>query len=57
MSKSINQICSNCIMDTTDPDITFDERGFCDYCRNFYENIQPNWHANEQGEKELAENN
>jgi N-acetyl sugar amidotransferase len=40
-------------MDTTDPHITFDERGWCDYCRNFYENIQPNW-RNGQGEEELA---
>ena len=47
------QICTNCIMDTTDPDITFDERGWCDYCRNYYENILPNWHPNEQGEKEI----
>ncbi len=54
MSEATYQICSNCIMDTTDPDITFDERGWCDYCRNFYENIQPNWHPNEQGEKLLA---
>ena len=54
MSKRPYQICSNCIMDTTDPDITFDERGWCDYCRNFYENIKPNWHPNDQGEKELA---
>jgi N-acetyl sugar amidotransferase len=48
------QICSNCIMDTTDPDITFDERGWCDYCRNYHENILPNWHPNEKGEKMLA---
>ena len=41
-------------MDTTDCNITFDERGFCDYCRNFYENIQPNWNTNEKGENELA---
>lgn len=41
-------------MDTTDPNITFDERGWCDYCRNFYEKIQPNWHPNYQGEKVLA---
>jgi N-acetyl sugar amidotransferase len=41
-------------MDTTDPDITFDERGWCDYCRNYYTNIQPNWHPNEKGEKMLA---
>ena len=54
MSQSKYQICSNCIMDTTDPDITFDERGWCDYCRNFYENILPNWHTNDQGEKELS---
>jgi N-acetyl sugar amidotransferase len=41
-------------MDTTDPDITFDERGWCDYCRNYYDNILPNWHPDEQGEKILA---
>ena len=54
MSQSIYQICSNCIMDTTDPDITFDESGWCDYCRNYYENILPNWHTDDHGEKELA---
>ena len=54
MSQSKYQICSNCIMDTTDPDIAFDERGWCDYCRNFYENILPNWYPNEQGAKMLA---
>ena len=48
------RVCSNCIMDTTDPNISFDERGFCDYCRNFYANIQPNWHTDGQGERELA---
>ena len=48
------QICSNCIMDTSDPNITFDERGWCDYCRNYYENILPNWHPDEKGEKMLA---
>jgi N-acetyl sugar amidotransferase len=41
-------------MDTTDPDITFDDRGWCDYCRNYHENILPNWHPDEEGEKELA---
>jgi N-acetyl sugar amidotransferase len=47
------QICSNCIMDTTDPKITFDENGLCDYCHNYYDNILPNWHPNEDGEKIL----
>ena len=48
------QICSNCIMDTTDPNISFDERGWCDYCRNYHENILPNWHTNEIGERIFA---
>jgi len=42
-------ICSNCIMDTSDSNITFDRRGWCDYCNNYYKNILPNWHPNERG--------
>lgn len=26
------QMCTRCVMDTTDPDIQFDERGFCNHC-------------------------
>lgn len=29
------QGCVRCVMDTTDPDITFDEQGVCRYCREF----------------------
>lgn len=47
------QICSNCIMDTSDSKIRFDARGWCDYCNNFHRNILPNWHPNEQGERLL----
>jgi N-acetyl sugar amidotransferase len=54
MNEKKYQICSNCIMDTTDPNITFDERGWCDYCRNYHKNILPNWHPDAQGEKILA---
>lgn len=54
MSESTYRVCANCIMDTTDPGITFDERGWCDYCRNYYENIKPHWHPDERGERELA---
>jgi len=53
--KKSYQICSNCIMDTTDPKITFDERGWCDHCHNYYENILPNWHTDKRGEDELFE--
>jgi N-acetyl sugar amidotransferase len=31
------QQCSRCVMDTTDPEITFDERGQCCHCTEFLE--------------------
>jgi len=40
-------------MDTSDPNITFDEKGWCDYCNNYHKNILPNWHIDERGKKEL----
>lgn len=52
-SKRPYQICSNCIMDTSDSGIVFDERGWCDYCNNYHRNILPNWHTDEQGEREI----
>ena len=31
--------CTRCLMDTDeDPDITFDENGYCNYCRDYFEN-------------------
>jgi len=47
------QICAHCIMDTSDSGIVFDERGWCDYCNNFHDNIKPNWHTDEVGEREI----
>jgi len=40
-------------MDTSDPNIKFDERGWCDYCNNFHSTIKPNWHTDAHGEREL----
>ena len=47
------QICNTCIMDTSDPHISFDALGSCEYCGNFRTNIQPNWHVDARGEAEL----
>lgn len=47
------QICTNCIMDTSDPDIVFDAQGRCDHCSNYYGNILPNWLTDERGELQL----
>ena len=41
-SKEI-QICTNCVMDSTDPKISFDENGVCDHCNTFYEVTLPHW--------------
>ena len=50
---SIKQICSNCVMDTTDSRITFDAKGVCDHCRTFFDKVKPQWHTDERGEREL----
>jgi hypothetical protein len=35
MSDKTTQICTECVMDYTDPSITFDEKGVCNYCNTF----------------------
>jgi N-acetyl sugar amidotransferase len=47
------QICTKTIMDTTDPDIVFDENGISDYFHNFQKNILPNWHTDQRGRDAL----
>lgn len=37
-------------MDTSDSLISFDERGWCEYCNNYYTNILPHWHTDERGQ-------
>lgn len=48
-------ICSKCIMDTSDPNITFDEAGVCEYCSNFERNIKPSWDTGAAGQARLAQ--
>lgn len=47
------QMCSRCIMDTTDPWIEFDENGVCNHCHYFDNNVVPNWFPNEEGQAKL----
>lgn len=54
MREAIKTICSNCVMDTTDSMISFDQNGICDHCLDFEENVKPNWHTDERGSAELA---
>ena len=47
------QICTCCVMDTSDPDITFDENGVCQRCNEFKERILPSWNYGNGHEEEL----
>jgi len=47
MNKRDHQICTRCVMDTSDPSIDFDGNGLCDHCRNFDKKIKPYWNPNE----------
>jgi N-acetyl sugar amidotransferase len=49
------RVCANCIMDTSDPKIVFDDSGRCDYCNNYESTIAPNWHTGERGHHELMQ--
>jgi len=57
-AKREYQICTRCVMDTTDSKITFDENGVCAHCRSFDQNIKPYWKPDEnrlEKKKKIAE--
>lgn len=37
------RICANCVMDTSDSRIRFDENGICDHCTTFNRDVRPVW--------------
>jgi N-acetyl sugar amidotransferase len=47
------KICSKTIMDTSDPNIVFNDKGESDYYINFKNVIEPSWKRNEEGLKDL----
>jgi N-acetyl sugar amidotransferase len=49
------KVCANCVMDTSDSKISFDDRGWCDYCRHFHSKILPVWHPDNSSEAKLLE--
>lgn len=53
MSTRQYQICTQCVMDTTDSKIYFDDNGVCDHCNTFHKSILPNWRTDAVGRAEL----
>ncbi len=47
------QICSNCVMDTSDPDIQFNKIGICNHCTEFKNITSKNWLPNKKGQQYL----
>jgi N-acetyl sugar amidotransferase len=53
IKKRFDSICSKCVMDTSDPNILFDNNGVCDHCHEFENYVKPNWHKGAKGKFEL----
>jgi len=53
MIKRELQICTNCVMDTSDSKISFDENGVCDHCISFKNDVLPSWHTDGSGRAEI----
>ena len=47
------QICTRCVMDTTDADITFDEKGVCNHCRNYAVSVKKGVFTGKEAEQRL----
>lgn len=43
------QVCTRCVMDTSDPEITFNADGVCDHCRNFDAVTSKRWFPGPEG--------
>jgi N-acetyl sugar amidotransferase len=49
------QVCTRCVMDTTDPDIAFDEDGVCRHCHAYDERLRKDVFTGEEGRKRLEQ--
>jgi len=48
------QVCTRCVMDTSDPDIQFDENGVCNHCRRYDDLVARRVFSGEEGRQRLA---
>ena len=47
------QICNRCVMDTSDPEITFDNHGFCNHCTEFINETSKNIYNGKETDLQL----
>lgn len=51
---AVTQVCTKCVMDTTDPEISFDEHGVCNHCKQAEALLQQKPYSLPAGEKKEA---
>ena len=49
------QICTRCVMDTSDPEIVFDEEGHCNHCTAAIGRLEQSYLPDERGQKKIEE--
>lgn len=47
-------MCSRCVMDTSDPNITFDRDGVCNHCRRYDQQVRDHVRTGEEGRRLLS---
>lgn len=47
------QVCTHCVMNSTDENIIFDENGVCNRCNEFKQRIEPDWNYGKGHESKL----
>lgn len=50
---AIYKQCNRCVMDTSDSEITFDERGNCNHCNEFFDRTSKLTYQGEESDKKL----
>ena len=53
MSEKKYQVCTHCVMDTSDDYIKFDEKGVCQRCNEYENSVLPWWNHGNGHEDEL----
>lgn len=49
----VHQVCARCVMDTTDPEISFDQHGICNHCTTYFTAASKEIFAGRGGEERL----
>ncbi len=54
MAIKTYQQCNRCLMDTSDAEITFDEKGYCNHCTNYFSKLSNKTYQGKFSDNEFA---